>query len=63
MSNSPEEIGVPDEILTKRGLPTGDEMQDWLNDNTTDFAPEVCVILHSFDVDWRYLKGDCQGEG
>jgi hypothetical protein len=59
MTDSPEKMGVPDEALTKMGLPTRDEIQDWLSDNTTNFVPGKCVTLHSFDVNWRYLKGDC----
>ena len=60
MTDSPEKMGVPDELLTKMGLPTRDEMEDWLNDNNTDFAPEASVTLHSFDVVWSDFRGRCQ---
>ena len=59
MSDDPEEVGVPDEVLTKMGLPMREEMQEWLDENTTSFSPEKSVTLHSFDVNWPYLKGDC----
>ena len=59
MTDNPEEIGVPDEILTKMGLPTRDDVRKWLDENTTSFSPERSVTLHSFDVNWHHLKGDC----
>ena len=48
MLSEDEEMGMPDEILVKMGMPTRAEMEKWLDENVTTFDVRQKVTFSDF---------------